>query len=807
MTTKNSKLSNVCRGLAAGILLLIITSCDSPEEKAAAHYKSGMEFVEAGNFVKAGIEFRNALQLNETFADGWYGLALVEESEGNWQKYAGDILKAIELDPKHVKAQARYGKIMLLSGRLEDALKASDLVMELDPNSADALALKAIVLFKLDDKPGAVSAAKAALEVDPSNIEAVSVLAADRLEAKQPVQAVAVIDEGLVHRPGNTSLQVIKIRALTDLNDEEGIISVFQEIIAENPDDREYRKALSSFYRYKDRLEEAEAVLRDIAVENPDDIDAKIDIVKFIRGTKGDQAASDELESLISEYPNEFRYRFALAELSERMGDEEKAQSILQSIIDDAKVTEDALVARNRVANSYLENGNLEQGRILVDEVLAADPQNAQALVMRAAMQIDEGNIEDAISNLRSSLKQNPNTIRTSLLLARAHEINGAFELAEDRMAAAYRFSKQEPSVGLKYVQFFLRRSEPKRAEDLLAKIIERYPENIEALKAMAQLQLRQQNWSEAEALADRIKEIDKSDVIGLQISGIASAGLRNTEDSERAFEKAYEATPDSGQTMVSLVQSYIRNGKIEKAETFLNNVLERSKDNYQAKALLTQIALGKGERETAEVGMLDLVKNYPDRPEGYMMLTRFYLSQAKNEEAQQVLTAGLAARPDDFPMNLTQAGLYEVGGQAEKAIAVYEKLLMERPNSEVVANNLASLIAEEAQDEESLRRAYSLAKRFRNTNVPFFKDTLGWIHYRLGEYELATPLIRDAADELPNLAIVRYHLGMAYKAENNLQEAEKELEIALQLGEAQNFTKLEETKQALEKVRADKAN
>lgn len=807
MTAYNPKLSNVVKCLVVGAILLIVAACDSPEEKAQSHYNSGMVFVEKSNFVKAGIEFRNALQLKENYADAWYGLALVEENEGNWQKYAGDILKAIELDPKHVRAQSRYGKIMLLSGRLEDALKTSDLVMELDPNNADSLALKAAVLFRLDDKPGAVAAATAALKIDPSNIDAVSVLAAERLDAKEPADAVAVIDEGLVHRPGSAPLQVIKIRALTALDDDDAIIKVFHELIAEDPEKREYRTGLASFFVSKNRFDDAEAVLRGIAADNPEDVDAKIDIVRFIRSTKDSSTAVVELESLIVEYPEEFRYRFALAELWARMGEEGKSQAMLQSIIDNAKVAEDALVARNRVARTYLTKGDLAQARVLVDEVLVVDAQNAQALVMRAAMQIDEGNIEDAISNLRSSLKQNPNSVRTSLLLAKAHEINGAFELAEDRLAAAYRFSKQAPEVGLTYAQFFIRQSASGRAEDLLQKMIARNPKNTDVLKVMAQLQLRKQNWSEAEELADKIKEIDATDVAGFQIGGAAAAGLQNVDDSEQEFEKAYASTPDSGQTMLSLVQSYLRNGKIDKAESFLNSVLEGSKDNYLAKMLLAQIALGKGERGKAEIAFQDLVKNDPDRPEGYMMLTRYYLSTNRPKEAQDILTAGLATLPDNFAMNLTQAGLYEEKGEADNAIAVYEKLLVDRPNSEIVVNNLASLIAEGAQDEESLQRAYALAKRFRNTKVPFFKDTLGWIHYRLGEYELATPLIREAAEALPNMAIIRYHLGLAYKAENNFSEAEKELVAALKLAERQNFAQVEETKQALKEVRDAKSN
>ena len=146
----------------------------------------------------------------------------------------------------------------------------------------------------------------------------------------------------------------------------------------------------------------------------------------------------------------------------------------------------------------------------------------------------------------------------------------------------------------------------------------------------------------------------------------------------------------------------------------------------------------------------------------------------------------------------MTQAGLYEAQEAFPAAISVYERLLKDKPNSEIVANNLASLIAEEAQDEDALRRAYTLAKRFRTSKVPYFKDTLGWIHYRLGEYELATPLLREAAEQVPNMAILRYHLGMAYKAEKDTEKAVMELKMALKLGENQNFAQKDEARKAL---------
>jgi tetratricopeptide (TPR) repeat protein len=221
----------------------------------------------------------------------------------------------------------------------------------------------------------------------------------------------------------------------------------------------------------------------------------------------------------------------------------------------------------------------------------------------------------------------------------------------------------------------------------------------------------------------------------------------------------------------------------------------------------MAQIQLGKGQTKEAEKIMKEVIAAHPDEPNAYTMLVGYYFQSGKTAEGQETLTAGLAALPDNFSLNLTQAGLYESEQKYDDAIKVYEKLLVIRPNSEIVVNNLASLIAETADSKESLQRAYTLAKRFRSSKVPYFKDTLGWIHYRLGEYDLATPLIQEAAQAVPNMPILRYHLGMAYGAENRLDEAILELEAALKLSENQGFAHADKAQKALEEFRKKKQN
>jgi Flp pilus assembly protein TadD len=146
------------------------------------------------------------------------------------------------------------------------------------------------------------------------------------------------------------------------------------------------------------------------------------------------------------------------------------------------------------------------------------------------------------------------------------------------------------------------------------------------------------------------------------------------------------------------------------------------------------------------------------------------------------ILDKGLAANPDDFSLTLDKAGVLERQGEFEAAIALYEEYLVARPNADVVANNLASLLSDHRDDEASLRRAQELAMRFRSSDVPHFKDTLGWTYFLLGDAEEASELIEDAAKNMPEMPVFRYHLGMSYLAMGEKDAARQELEEALKL-------------------------
>jgi tetratricopeptide (TPR) repeat protein len=108
--------------------------------------------------------------------------------------------------------------------------------------------------------------------------------------------------------------------------------------------------------------------------------------------------------------------------------------------------------------------------------------------------------------------------------------------------------------------------------------------------------------------------------------------------------------------------------------------------------------------------------------------------------------------------------------------------MLKDQPGSMIIANNLASLLSDHRKDKASLERARSLALLLRNSPLPQFKDTVGWIDYQQGDYRAAIASLKDAATQMANVALVHYHLGMSYLAIGETAKASQEFKKAREL-------------------------
>jgi cellulose synthase operon protein C len=784
-------------GMALVLLaVVLVAGCSSRAERAQTYYESGKKLLAAHDYTKASIEFRNAVKLKEDLLPAWRALAESEEASRHWEGLVPALRTIISLDPKDDAARLKLARILLAAGATDQSLKLVNDISEPDTNNATLLALKAAIFYKLKDNDTAVRDAQAALKIDPSNLDALTVLAVDRLADNDPKGALNLLSSVPEAQTGELGVQLLKLRVYEQLKDYPHIESLLRALAEQYPQQVMFRKQLARFYISQRRPDDAEKELRAITAANPKDSQAAIDLIRFLYTVKGPAAADNELNARIKAGGDVFPYQLAIAEFDFDQGKPDDSFKLLAQLGGSDSPTQ-AITAKILAAELYLRQKNTDAAEKIVDDILAQDSRNVDALKLRASIRLSRGQFDAAITDLREALNDQPQSAELMLMLATAYESSGSIDLADKQFADATKASNYAPSVGLSYVAFLRRRGGLDRAYDLLTELANRSPRSVQILSALAEAKLARQDWAGAEEIADRIKRIDTGNTgdVADQISGAALSGQGKYDASIAAFQNAVSAAPSAAQPMVNLVTALVRAKQPDKAVAFLQSVLKENPNNAEAYVLLGNLNLSSNAADQAEQNFKAAITKQPKNPLGYQALAGLELRQKKFDAALDTIRAGLKEQPDSVALRTTLAGILEQKGDYEAAITEYQNLLKLQPGSLILSNNLASLLADHRTDKASLDQAQSLATALRDSPVLQFKDTLGWVYYRQGDFNNAVPLLEAATAGLPNNALVHYHLGMAYigvgqsaKASEQLKEAltgspESELEAKINAG------------------------
>src|SRR3989344_9253087 len=133
------------------LAVLLISGCGGAESRKAKYLTKGKAYIEEKNYDKAKIEIKNALQIDPKFAEGYYIMGTVEEARQNWQAAFGNYSKVLELDPEHIGAKGKLGRLHLMAGNVDEATKMADAILATDPKHFGGRTLKAAVMGRKDD--------------------------------------------------------------------------------------------------------------------------------------------------------------------------------------------------------------------------------------------------------------------------------------------------------------------------------------------------------------------------------------------------------------------------------------------------------------------------------------------------------------------------------------------------------------------------------------------------------------------------------------------------------------------------------
>ena len=765
--------------LITSTFLVFVAGCSTPEEKAEKYYQKGMSLLDTEP-AKAKLEFQNALQLKKNMAKAMYGLGLVAEREGDWKGAFALMREVTEQDPNNINATVKLGQIFLAGGKLDYALEKSKKALELDKNNVSALSLHAAVQLKMNNKATALEYANLALAQDPNSQDAFIVLANISLIDNDINKATEYFDKALAKNQKNLTVQFLKTKALESASKNVEADQAYQTMIKTFPENTFVRRSYAQFLMKSDQVNAAEQQLRMIAQTTPDNLNAKLDLINFILGSKGDAAGRLELESYVKKEPNNYELAFSLVDLYRAQKDSSAAEKLLNQIAKQAGNSPQGYKAQGLIAYQLIGEGKNTEASRMLNTILDADKNNSLALTLRANLAMQAKNYDAAISDLRSVLRDSPDTSNAALMLASAYESAGSSELADENYLKAFESSKNSSKYGVAYAQFLMRRKQVDRAEKVLESILSAHPDDAVAIRALAQFKIAKGDYVGAQALSDRVKNTNAQSALADEIQGAMSLSKNDVEGTIKALKRAYEKNPNDIKSINSIVSVYVQTGKTPEAISFLEEAVKANPNNVDAKLMLGQLYSTSGASEKAIQTFNDVIRLNPKFVVAYQRLAATQFNSKFKVEAEKTIDQGLKIAPNDFGLNITQANLFEVTGKFDSAIKVYEKLIIDRPDSDIVANNLASLLLDSRTDKASYDRANQLISKVKNNEIPQFLDTLGWASYKLGKYDDAEKALSKAIEQLPEVAIFHYHLAKVYVAKNDSASAKQSLQNAI---------------------------
>ena len=109
------------------------------DPKVIEYFEKGIQAMNLRNYPLAIRFFNNLIAEDPNFAEGWNKRATVHFMLGNFDESMKDIIKTLELEPRHFGALDGMGLIFIHQGQFQEAIEVYDKMLEIFPFSTKTM--------------------------------------------------------------------------------------------------------------------------------------------------------------------------------------------------------------------------------------------------------------------------------------------------------------------------------------------------------------------------------------------------------------------------------------------------------------------------------------------------------------------------------------------------------------------------------------------------------------------------------------------------------------------------------------------
>lgn len=265
----------------------------------------------------------------------------------------------------------------------------------------------------------------------------------------------------------------------------------------------------------------------------------------------------------------------------------------------------------------------------------------------------------------------------------------------------------------------------------------------------------------------------------------IASAIERDTNGQvpKAYLQIANHLAPKSDVIQIALAELYLRQSYFERSNAFYDQISKNSPFSRIARLEKANNLARLEKKEAAIKELRGLIEEDPTDLAGYSTLGSLFNREKRYREAADTYDEAVEkigeTKTHHWNLYFRRGISYERLKEWEKAEPNFKKSLELSANQPEVLNYLGYSWIDQGinldEGMEMIRKAVELRPR-----SGFIVDSLGWAHYRLGNYEEAVKELERAVQLMPDDPTINDHLGDAYWQVGRKLEATFQWKIAL---------------------------
>lgn len=456
------------------------------------------------------------------------------------------------------------------------------------------------------------------------------------------------------------------------------------------------------------------------------------------------QIAFQEFVATTKADPKHRQAQVMVGEMLARAGNFSEARGQAQLIL---STWPDETVGTLLLAESSFGLQDYKEAQELVDEVLAADPNNPRALSDLAYLQLQQRKVPEAEATFRRAWELSPKETSAALALSNVYELTGNLQNAESVLQEALRQNQGEIPFELLLATFYV----------------------------------RHQRFTDAEPLFKEIAEKGKSQAEYRDLLAEFYMGWNRPKDAEAEYKRLVEGNKKDWQSWRGLASAYLSDGQYDLANDAIERLLKNNPKDWQLVALKGKLLLARGQATAAIVEFQKSHKANPGSAEVSMDLASAYIAAGKLEEAENALQDVLKVDPNDSLAINTLASIQLSQTHVDIALEQLSKEAAARPGA--LGTRLLLAQAHLAKgDYPAVEADLKIASPMATTTAAkgAVLQSEAALKFRQKQYPEAANLAGEALDARPKSAVALSTLGASYVNQKQPDQAIQALQSRL---------------------------